>query len=545
MSFDGLFLHHLKQELQILKSGRLVKIAEIGDTDFIFTIRSDKTNHQLMLSFASDFARVNLKKKKYDTSSHPKSFTMLLRKHLEGYFLKDFFQYESDRILVFMFTGYNEMRDYNQKYLICEVMGRYSNLILTTDTYSIIDVLKKDGVGEYNRTMLPNAIYRFPETNKKNPLARSLQSLQQDTVFSPKDLIACYNGISMLAAEYCFQTDAVHQTLYQLIHETIHPVILLNKNQKKDFYFQACNNPVLEAYPSLSALLDQFYYEAEKTYTIKQKTQDIGRFVDRQILKNTHKIQKLNQEMLSAMHADEYRLYGELLMSYPHLKEKAASVTVLNYYTHEMVLIPLDAKYDIITNSQKYFKKYQKAKSAIHYIQEQIQKSKEEIEYFQLLQFQLNQCSLQDAMEIKQELINHKYMLAKTTKNVKKQKPHLLSYLIDDVVISVGKNNLQNEYLTHKLAKPNDYWFHVKDAPGSHVVVHSDQLNENLIRSAAMLAACFSSYKDSSSVPVDYTQIRYIKKIPQRRSCFVTYSKQKTIFIDPNPQIFATWKVKK
>ena len=271
MSFDGLFLHHLKQELQILKSGRLVKIAEIGDTDFIFTIRSDKTNHQLMLSFASDFARVHLTEKKYDTSSHPKSFTMLLRKHLEGYFLKDFFQYESDRILVFMFTGYNEMRDYNQKYLICEVMGRYSNLILTTDTYSIIDVLKKDGVGEYNRTMLPNAIYRFPETNKKNPLARSLQSLQQDTVFSPKDLIACYNGISMLAAEYCFQTDAVHQTLYQLIHETIHPVILLNKNQKKDFYFQACNNPVLEAYPSLSALLDQFYYEAEKTYTIKQK----------------------------------------------------------------------------------------------------------------------------------------------------------------------------------------------------------------------------------------------------------------------------------
>lgn len=167
MSFDGLFLHHLKQELQILKSGRLVKIAEIGDTDFIFTIRSDKTNHQLMLSFASDFARVHLTEKKYDTSSHPKSFTMLLRKHLEGYFLKDFFQYESDRILVFMFTGYNEMRDYNQKYLICEVMGRYSNLILTTDTYSIIDVLKKDGVGEYNRTMLPNAIYRFPETNKK------------------------------------------------------------------------------------------------------------------------------------------------------------------------------------------------------------------------------------------------------------------------------------------------------------------------------------------------------------------------------------------
>ncbi|MDE7105701.1 MAG: NFACT RNA binding domain-containing protein, partial [Anaeroplasmataceae bacterium] len=194
---------------------------------------------------------------------------------------------------------------------------------------------------------------------------------------------------------------------------------------------------------------------------------------------------------------------------------------------------------------QKYYKKYQKTKTAVHYIEEQLNLAKNEIEYFQMLLAQLKCASINDALEIRQELIENRYLLEVQNKSKKKQKPNYLTYIVDDVVIHVGKNNLQNEYLTHKLAKPSDYWFHVQNASGSHVIVCTNELTENLCRTAAMLAANFSSLNESSSIPVDYTLVRNIKKIPGKRNCFVTYTKQKTIYIDIDKKILVDLKVKK
>ncbi len=208
--------------------------------------------------------------------------------------------------------------------------------------------------------------------------------------------------------------------------------------------------------------------------------------------------------------------------------------------------IPLDPKFDIIANSQKYYKKYQKAKTAIHYIKEQMQYAKNEIEYFKVLSSQLNHCSLNDALEIQQELIINKYLLQNQAKQLsKKQKPSYITYIVNDTFISVGKNNIQNEYITHKLAKSNEFWFHVQNASGSHVVVHTQELNEELIRTAALLAAYYSSLSLSSSVAVDYTQVKYIKKIPGKRNCFVTYTHQKTIYIDPDINIVKNLRIKR
>lgn len=545
MSFDGIFLHHLLPEISKCKTGRISKVAESSDTDFILTIRRDKTNLSLMLSFSSDFARIHFTSKHYDSPKVPKSFTMLLRKHIEGYFIDDIYQYENDRVIVFKLAGYSEMKDYTQKYLICEIMGRYSNLILTDNNYRIIEVLKKDGVGEFNRTMLPNATYEFPITDKLNPFKLSKEEFLNIKISSPKDILNKFNGISMLLAQAAYRDDNVLLNLYNDIHLEPKPVILKNNKGKKDFYFHHLNNEILESYPTLSELLDNYYYEADTAFKIKQKTNDLASFIQRQITKNQKKIVKLEQEIIESMHADEYKIMGELLLSYPHLKEKHDNVDIYNYYNGESITITLDPKYDVITNSQKYYKKYQKAKSAIHYISEQIEKSNDEIEYFKVLLSQLNNCGLNDALEIKDELIENRYMMATNQKPTKKKKPQLLTYIVNGINISVGKNNLQNEYLTHKFAKPNEYWFHIKDASGSHVVVHSDNLTEELIRTAANLAASYSSNYLSSSVAVDYTQVRNIKKIPGKRNCFVTYTKQKTIYIDPNQKLIDELKVKK
>lgn len=545
MSFDGVLLHNLVTELNILKTGRISKIIESGDTDFVFTVRANHQNHLLMISFSSDFARIHLSNKEYVSPMNPKSLTMFLRKHIEGYFIEDIYQYQNDRIVIFKLSGFNEMRDHTTKYLICEIMGRYSNMILTDESYKILEVLKKDGVSEFNRIMLPNATYEFPTSTKLNPFDLSIEELENLNITSPKDLCSKLDGISLLMATYIFRNDNIALNIYNDIRTKVNPCILLDIKNKKDFYFSPLNYEVVNSYSTISQLLDNFYYEADKQAKIKLKTNDLFTFVNRQINKGEKKIIKLEKEILEAMNAEEYKIKGELLLSYPNLKEKKDKVEVFDYYNNEMVVIDLDSKYNVITNSQKYYKKYHKSKTAITYINEQIEITKNEIEYFKIILFQLNNCNINDAMEIQQELIDHGYIVKKDHKNFRKSKPHFLTYIVDETLITVGKNNIQNEYITHKLARTNEYWFHVKDGSGSHVVIHTDELTENLIRTAANLAAYNSIYKDSSTVPVDYTQIRNIKKIPGKRNCFVTYTKQKTIYIDPDKNLIESLQVKK
>ena len=187
-------------------------------------------------------------------------------------------------------------------------------------------------------------------------------------------------------------------------------------------------------------------------------------------------------------------------------------------------------------------------KASLNYISEQEEITKNEIDYFKILKYQISDCSINEALEIQDELINNKYLFKHVdNKPKKKQKPKLLTYVLNNgTEITVGKNNIQNEYLTHKLALPNEMWFHIKGGEGSHVVVHnSNELTEEEIRIASMLAAYYSTFKNSSSVPVDYTRVKFIKKIPGKRNCFVTYTHQHTIYIDPDINIIEKLKVKK
>ncbi len=550
MSFDGILLKRLIKEFEPLKSGRISKIIESGDTDFLFTIRANHINYNLMLSFSSDFARIHLTNRIYDAPQNPKSFTMFLRKHIEGYFIDSIETYHCDRVIYFKLQGYNEMQDFKIKYLICEIMGRYSNLILTDENYVIIDSLKHDGVGEYNRTILPNAIYEFPKTDKLNPLDYTEDELTdiiiKNKLQTPKDYIKKFNGISLNIAEPIFFYERHYDKFFEYLHIDTKPCLFLNNKGNEDFYFNPLNNKIIKQYDTLSLMLDDYYYNKDLQAKVKLKTNDLSSFVKKQIAKDKKKIEKLNNDLLSALNTDELKLYGELLLSSHNLKEKKNEEIVFNYYTNKEIKIPLDIKYTVLENSNRYFKKYQKSKNSISYINEQIKLAQEEIEYFEVIKYQLSQATINEALEIQDELINLKYLFKNKKTTKKNQKPKILTYIIGNTTICVGKNNIQNEYITHKLAKSNEYWFHIQNAPGSHVLVQkSGELTEEEIRCAANLAAYYSSMSESSSVPVDYTLIRNIKKIPGRANCFVTYTHQKTIYIDPDKDYINSLKVKK
>ena len=255
---------------------------------------------------------------------------------------------------------------------------------------------------------------------------------------------------------------------------------------------------------------------------------------------------KLADEKRQALECDKYKIYGELLLQASNLKEKDKQITVFDYYNNKDIIIPLDEKYTILENSQRYYKKYHKLKTSLNYIEEQTKISEDEIKYFTLLNDQLKTANLNDVLEMIDELKKYKYLPDNFNKSQKKKKPKYLTYILDDTLIYVGKNNLQNEYITHKLAKPNYLWFHIKNGSGSHVVVAKETaITETEIRVAAMLAAYYSYARFSSSVAVDYTKVKFIKKIPGQKGCFVSYTRQNTIYIDPNLDIINSLKVLK
>lgn len=538
MSFDGIFLHHLSKEFEPLINGKLNKISEIGDLDFIFDIRAFGKSYKLLTSFSSDFARIHLANRMYESTPSPRSFTMLLRKHIEGYKLTNLKQIETDRIIEMEFTGFNDFQDLCKKYLILEIMGRYSNLILTDSEYKIIDSLKHDGASEFNRTILPNAIYTYPVQDKLNPYKLSESQIEEKflKITTPKELMQTFQGISLTLAYKVLEDKNPYYCFYESLNNTslIKPVSIKNHKGSNDFYFTSYDYQIEKEYDTISILLEEYYYHADKQAKIKLKTNDILTFVNRQIKRNTSKIEKLEKEKIEAMDAESYKIKGELLLSTPNLKSHAESIEVYNYYTDKFVTIFLDSKYNILDNSKKFYKKYQKMKTSLTHIDEQINICNDEIAYFKILQNQIIHANMTDIAQITEELKSLKYTKQSMKQNNRKQKIKVLTYVVDDALIMVGKNNLQNEYLTHKLAKPNDLWFHVKDAPGSHVILNKsiNDATEEQIRAAAMIAAYYSTFKDSSSIAVNYTYAKYIKKIPGKRSCFVSISHEKTIYID-------------
>jgi len=538
MAQDGMFIKVLSNELnQSLKGARIDSIDGLNKTDFCFKVRTKKENLNLYMSVSYNNPTIFLTPNKFEKPSVPTSFTMYLRKHLQGGIIEKVFELNSDRVIEIDVITKDEIEGSLRKRIVLELIGRFSNLLLLDDNMVILDAVKQLSVLELDssRSIMRGLPY-IPLKNDKLKdddidLINNLESYDLDTITNK------ISGISKLLGLYLeSKYKEYNNDFYDLLTETsklYEPTLY-----KNDFYFfNIFNKDDVERFNNLSDLLYKYYLNNALDKILKDNNQDVFRAIESNKKRLIKKLDRLNEDLRNSENADIYRLKGELLQSIAHtniLKKKTLSV--LNYYNNEMIDIDIDESKSIQNNSQIYYKKYKKAKTAVTYIEHEIELAKSDLEYFELLSFQIKNAGLNDINEIRDELISNNYLKNNKYKasNKKKKKPQINQVIIGDTLIYVGKNNIQNNYLTHTLAKKDDLWFHIKGGHGAHVIVTGiNKYDEDVIRAAAKLAAINSEFMDSSSVAVDYTLIKYLKKVPGTKGSFVTYKTNKTIYIDP------------
>lgn len=566
MSFDGLFTRSMTKELnENLLHGRINKIHQPYKNEIIMIIRANGKNHKVLLSAHPSYSRVQLTNENYENPSVPPMFCMLLRKHLEGYIIEGIHQVELDRMIIFEVKGRNEIGDISYKQLIIEVMGRHSNIILVDkERNMILDSIKHISPSmNTHRTVLPGHTYVLPpQQDKKNPLEATkddvLRALDFNSGKLDKQIVQSFAGISPLYAK-----EVVHRAgigNQATIAESFVSLIQYAKNddtiptlisaEKETFYWMNLEHLKGEkqTFPSLSELLDRFFYQKAARDRVKQQGNDLERFIRNERDKNVNKIEKLKQTLEDAQQADRYQLLGELLTSNLYAVERGMTeISVVNYYDEngESITIPLNPQKSPSDNAQNYFSRYQKAKNAIKIVHEQIEKADDEIVYLEQLLQQLESASTKDVEEIREELEEEGYLrVRKQTKKKKANvKPVLDHYTSSDgTQILVGKNNKQNDFLTNKVAGRDEIWLHTKDIPGSHVVIKNHNPSEQTIKEAANIAAYFSKARESSSVPVDFTEVKQVKKPKGAKPGFVIYEGQQTVYVTPDLDLVRSLK---
>ncbi|MBA4542503.1 MULTISPECIES: NFACT family protein [Thermoactinomyces] len=561
MSFDGIVTRAVVHELnQVLSGGRITKIYQPADLELILHIRSQGKNHQLLLSAHPAFARVQLTKAKADNPSEPPMFCMLLRKHAEGGIIESIHQVGMERIIQIDFRTRDELGDVVKRRLVMEIMGRHSNIILLDPEKNVVfDGIRRvsHAISKY-RQIYPGVPYLEPPSQgKRNPLTADKNTFISGFDYNggrlDKQIVARFTGISpLLAKEIVEQTgpgsrDQLWETFSSYMERArehdFRPVIIKAK-QKSHFYVWPLSHldGEIQSFPSISECLEHFYYGKAQRDRIRQQTHDLMRKLKNEIEKNTKKIEILQNEINQADKADQYRMFGELVTaSLYQIKRGDTEVKTINYFDPETpeVTIPLDPTLSPPENAQRYFKKYNKLKAAKKWNTEQIEKAKEENLYLESVLVQLENCSLREVEQIRDELAEQGWLKRQSNKRERKRKdvPAPLKVISGDgTVILVGKNNKQNDYLTHQLASSTDTWLHTKEIPGSHVVIRSKQVTDQTLLEAAMLAAYFSKGRESSRVPVDYTLIKHVKKPSGARPGFVTYENQKTLYVTPEEE---------
>ncbi|PEA55275.1 hypothetical protein CON64_07720 [Bacillus pseudomycoides] len=560
MAFDGLYTRAITHEIaNSLQTGRISKIYQPSKYEILLHIRANGKNQKLLLSAHPTYARMHLTTQNYDSPALPPMFCMLLRKHLEGGFIEKIEQIDLERMIQITIRSRNEIGDESLKTLIIEIMGRHSNIILVdSKTNIILDSLKHVSLAvNRHRTVYAGAEYVAPPTQQKiNPL----QIETQEEFIRPldflsgnmdKQLVGAFTGISPLfAKEVVAKAGMVNEhalseaffTLQKPLLQHQYTPSMITANGKEFFYLFTLSHLKGEekTFSSVSELLDRFFFGKAERDRVKQQAHDLERFMQNEKAKNEKKLIKLQKTLEDAGKADKYQLFGELLTANMYATKKGdKEIEVINYYDENSstVKITLDPLRTPSENAQRYFQKYQKAKNSIAIVEEQIEKTNEEIFYFDSLLQQMESASSKDIEEIREELAEEGYMRNRKAKNVKKKpaKPILEKYIASDgTEILVGKNNKQNDYLTNKLARRDEIWLHTKDIPGSHVVIRSLEPNDETLLEAAKLAAYFSKAKESSSVPVDYTKIRHVKKPSGAKLGFVTYDNQQTVYVTPD-----------
>lgn len=534
MAVDGLILRHACLELQKSLPLKIQRIFHISDNELVLIVRNNKEKHQLLLSTHSIHNRIQFSKRELVAAQEPSSFVMLLRKHCEDAIITQIQQIRLDRILFLDIQKRDDLGDIHNYKLYVELMGKYANVILVDENNKIVDALKRIPPYENNsRTIQSGALYEIPKDKDK------LNPFDQTQINLSDNLTQTLDGISPLLEKeirYRMENNETFKSICDEIKQStqlyLHPHqddFLAHLIQLKHTQSPAQVYPFMEAY-------DRLYEEKENLERIKQHTGDLIKYVSREMKRNQKKIPKLQESLVEAKDALKWKEMADYILAYGmHLRSGNSECEVIDFETSEKRIIKLDPKIDGKMNAKKYYQKYHKGHKGVAYIEEQILKTEEEVNYFSTMLDQISLASVNDAIEIKEELMSLGYL---PKKKIRKQKSVSLSYLhliSDDFKhIYIGKNNLQNEAITFKLARKKDLWFHTKDYHGAHIVLSSDDYDEKSIRLCAQLAAYFSKARQSSSVEVQYCPIQQLKKIPGAKAGMVQVNQYKTIFIDPD-----------
>lgn len=551
MSFDGFFLHHLTNELQEqIEKGRIQKVNQPFDHELVLTIRNNRRNYKLLLSAHPVFGRIQTTEANFQNPQNPNTFTMIMRKYLQGAVIETIQQIENDRILEIVVSNKNEIGDHIKATLVVEIMGKHSNIILIDkNEHKIIESIKHVGFSQNSyRTILPGSTYIAPpKTNTINPFDISDQTLfelLQTNDLSPKNLQQLFQGLgrdTALELFHCLKDNKLND-FRQFFSREYYPS--LTEKSFSAVQFSSSH----ETFQSLGQLLDYYYQEKAEKDRIAQQASDLIHRVQSELEKNIKKLAKQQDELLATENAEEFRQKGELLTTYLSMVPNNQDIVVLdNYYTNQTIEISLDRALTPNQNAQRYFKKYQKLKEAVKHLKGIISDTENTITYLESVETSLNHASMEDINDIREELVETGFIKRRAhDKQHKRKKPE--QYLASDgkTIIMVGRNNLQNDELTFKMARKGELWFHAKDIPGSHVLIR-DNLNpsDEVKTDAAELAAYYSKARLSNLVQVDMIEAKKLNKPSGTKPGFVTYTGQKTLRVTPTQEKIDSLKLKK
>ena len=569
MAFDGITIACMAHELQEkLTGGRISKIAQPEADELLLTVKSREGNFRLLLSASAGLPLVYLTGANKPGPMTAPNFCMLLRKHISGGRILSVTQPSLERILRFEIEHLDELGDLCRKYLVVEIMGKHSNIIFCSDTDQIIDSIKHVSAQMSSvREVLPGRVYFIPDTQEKaDPLGITEENftalIHKKAAKLSKALYTSLTGLSPVAAEeICAQasldSDRAANSYEQaeLIHlyrtftrflapvrsGAYEPVIYYDGKTPVEFsclpltVYEHCRK---ETFSSVSGLLERYYAEKNTLTRIRQKSTDLRRIVQTALERNIKKYDLQAKQLKDTEKREKYRIYGELINTYGYGVEPGSkSFEALNYYTGEMVTIPLDPQIPVQENAKKYFDKYGKLKRTCEAVTKLLEETGSEVEHLRSVQTALD-IALQeeDLVQIKEELMQSGYI---RKRNPGSKRPKITSkpfhYISSDGYhMYVGKNNLQNEELTFQTARGNDWWFHAKGAPGSHVIVQTNggELPDTTFEEAARLAAYYSSNRGADKVEIDYVEKKHVKKPNGSRPGFVVYYTNYSMMID-------------
>lgn len=571
MALDGFVISNLVHELnEKLLNGRISKIAQPESDELLFTIKSNQGQLRLAMSASASLPFVYLTEQNKPSPLTAPNFCMVLRKHIANGRITRIYQPDMERIINFEVEHLDEMGDLCTKTLIVELMGKHSNIIFCNQNGMIIDSIKRvSAMMSSVREVLPGKEYCIPATQEEkfNPLEVSETSFMDVVMKKPlpitKAIYSSLTGFSpLLASELCHRasidgdmsTDSLNEDgkkhLYNhfkwlmenVTNADYQPNIVYNGKEPVDFSCFALSqfeDYETQSFESISAVLEQYYANKNQFTRIRQKSVDLRKIVSTALERNRKKYQLQEKQLKDTEKREKYKIYGELIHTYGYgLEEGAKKLEALNYYTNEMVTIPLDDQLSAMDNAKKYFEKYNKQKRTFEALTTLIEETKAEIAHLESISASMDIAQTEDDLvQIKEELIEFGYIKRKKTDKKAKIKSKPFHYRSSDGYdIFVGKNNYQNDELTFKVATGNDWWFHAKGMPGSHVIVkaNNEELPDRTFEEAGMLAAHYSNGRDAEKVEIDYLQKKNIKKPNGAAPGFVVYYTNYSLTIAPD-----------